>query len=145
MKLILIIIIIMLMMIQSIGATGQSFFKGQANRKAKTVLFQLETIKNAPIDRSIVEEALLEAKGVISFTFDVELYRVTVRYRNDLPPDRLFKKLATLRGMKAKQVIRSASGDEVLIDLFDKKENDSRVNREPAYLDDEEDADPTGK
>ena len=105
----------------------------------------METAKNTPLDRNIIEETLLEAKGVISFTFDVDASRVTVRYRNEIPADRLFKKLATLRGIKTKQVVRGASGDEVLIDLFSTKENENRINREPAYLDDEDDVDPTGK
>ncbi|XP_016299358.1 armadillo repeat-containing protein 1-like, partial [Sinocyclocheilus anshuiensis] len=59
------------------------FFLGSTNKRAKTVVLQIDGLDDSA-RRSLCEEALLKIKGVISFTFQMAVKRCVVRIRSDL-------------------------------------------------------------
>ncbi|TKC43751.1 hypothetical protein EI555_004364, partial [Monodon monoceros] len=63
--------------------------------------------------RNLCEEALLKIKGVISFTFQMAVQRCVVRIRSDLKAEALASAIASTKVMKAQQVVKSESGEEV--------------------------------
>uniref|UniRef100_A0A8B9JPW6 Armadillo repeat-containing protein 1 n=1 Tax=Astyanax mexicanus TaxID=7994 RepID=A0A8B9JPW6_ASTMX len=59
------------------------FFLGSTNKRAKTVVLQIDGLDDSS-RRSLCEEALLKIRGVISFTFQMAVKRCVVRIRSDL-------------------------------------------------------------
>ncbi|TRZ02310.1 hypothetical protein DNTS_009711 [Danionella cerebrum] len=59
------------------------FFLGSTNKRAKTVVLQIDGLDDSS-RRGLCEESLLKIKGVISFTFQMAVKRCVVRIRSDL-------------------------------------------------------------
>ncbi|XP_012934316.1 armadillo repeat-containing protein 1-like [Heterocephalus glaber] len=88
--------------------------------------------------RNLCEEALLKIKGVISFTFQTAVQRCVVQICSDLKTDRLASAIASTNVMKAQQVVKSESGEEMLV-LFQGAPVEVEENTElPDYLPEDE-------
>ncbi|XP_018599771.1 armadillo repeat-containing protein 1 [Scleropages formosus] len=114
------------------------FFLGATNKRAKTVVLEIDGLDDAS-RRSLCEEALLKIRGVISFTFQMAVKRCVVRIRSDLKAEALGTAIASTKVMKAKQVVKGDDGSEVMIPF----EADSQVEVEqntdiPDYLPEDE-------
>lgn len=92
------------------------FFLGSSNKRAKTVILQIDGLDDSG-RRSLCEEALLKIRGVISFTFQMTVKRCIVRIRSDLKAEALASAIASTQVMKAQQVVKGENGEEVLIPL----------------------------
>ncbi|XP_069777482.1 armadillo repeat-containing protein 1 [Narcine bancroftii] len=90
------------------------FFLGSTNKRAKTVTLQIDGLDDSS-RRNICEEALLKIKGVISFTFQMTVKRCIVRIRSDLKAEALASAIAATKILKAQQVIKNESGEEMLV------------------------------
>uniref|UniRef100_A0A3P9MEF1 Armadillo repeat-containing protein 1 n=1 Tax=Oryzias latipes TaxID=8090 RepID=A0A3P9MEF1_ORYLA len=90
------------------------FFLGSSNKRAKTVVLQIDGLDDSS-RRSLCEEALLKIRGVISFTFQMAVKRCIVRIRSDLKAEALGSAIASTQVMKAQQVVKTENGDEVLV------------------------------
>ncbi|CAJ1073157.1 armadillo repeat-containing protein 1-like [Xyrichtys novacula] len=90
------------------------FFLGSSNKRAKTVILHIDGLDDSS-RRSLCEEALLKIRGVISFTFQMTVKRCIVRIRSDLKAEALASAIASTQVMKAQQVVKGESGEEVLI------------------------------
>ncbi|KAF7691636.1 armadillo repeat-containing protein 1 [Silurus meridionalis] len=114
------------------------FFLGSTNKRAKTVVLQIDGLDD-PTRRSLCEEALLKIRGVISFTFQMAVKRCVVRIRSDLKAEALGTAIASTKVMKAQQVMKGEDGNEVMVPL----QEDSGVEVEqnldlPDYLPEDE-------
>ncbi|XP_048832137.1 armadillo repeat-containing protein 1 isoform X2 [Brienomyrus brachyistius] len=109
------------------------FFLGTNNKRAKTVVLQIDGLDDTS-RRSMCEEALLKIRGVISFTFQMAVKRCVVRIRSDLKAEALGVAIASTKVMKAKQVVKDDEGDE-----DDSLEEEVEQNTDlPEYLPEEE-------
>ncbi|XP_059390815.1 armadillo repeat-containing protein 1-like [Carassius carassius] len=90
------------------------FFLGSTNKRAKTVVLQIDGLDDSA-QRSLCEEALLKIKGVISFTFQMAVKRCVVRIRSDLKAEALGTAIASTKVMKAQQVVKGEDGSEIVI------------------------------
>ncbi|NP_001008609.1 armadillo repeat-containing protein 1 [Danio rerio] len=90
------------------------FFLGATNKRAKTVVLQIDGLDDSS-RRSLCEEALLKIKGVISFTFQMAVKRCVVRIRSDLKAEALGTAIASTKVMKAQQVVKGEDGAELVI------------------------------
>ncbi|XP_036292977.1 armadillo repeat-containing protein 1 isoform X3 [Pipistrellus kuhlii] len=90
------------------------FFLGTTNKRAKTVVLHIDGLDDTS-RRNLCEEALLKIKGVISFTFQMAVQRCVVRIRSDLKAEALASAIASTKVMKAQQVVKSESGEEVTV------------------------------
>ncbi|KAL4635209.1 armadillo repeat-containing protein 1-like [Arapaima gigas] len=114
------------------------FFLGGTNKRAKTVVLEIDGLDDAS-RRSLCEEALLKIRGVISFTFQMAVKRCVVRIRSDLKAEALGTAIAATKVLKAKQVVKGDDGGEVIIPF----EADTEVKVEqntdlPDYLPEDE-------
>ena len=88
-----------------------SFFVGVANKKAKTFFIQHSGIKDDST-RTLVEEALLSVRGVISFTFELNAGRVSVRARNELSVETIFYAILNVdEDLSPRQVLKNLQGE----------------------------------
>ncbi|XP_023650482.1 armadillo repeat-containing protein 1 isoform X1 [Paramormyrops kingsleyae] len=115
------------------------FFLGTNNKRAKTVVLQIDGLDDSS-RRSMCEEALLKIRGVISFTFQMAVKRCVVRIRSDLKAEALGVAIASTKLMKAKQVVKDDDGDEVMVPFQeDPLEEEVEQNTDlPEYLPEEE-------
>uniref|UniRef100_A0A672SZW1 Armadillo repeat-containing protein 1 n=1 Tax=Sinocyclocheilus grahami TaxID=75366 RepID=A0A672SZW1_SINGR len=90
------------------------FFMGSTNKRAKTVVLQIDGLDDSA-RRSLCEEALLKIKGVISFTFQMAVKRCVVRIRSDLKAEALGTAIASTKFMKAQQVVKGEDGSELRV------------------------------
>lgn len=90
------------------------FFLGSSNKRAKTVVLHIDGLDD-PSHRVLCEEALLKIRGVISFTFQMATKRCVVRIRSDLKAEALASAIAATQVMTAQQVLKTETGDEVLV------------------------------
>ncbi|KAK2505242.1 hypothetical protein MC885_007413 [Smutsia gigantea] len=102
------------------------FFLGTTNKRAKTSR------------RNLCEEALLKIKGVISFTFQMAVQRCVVRIRSDLKAEALASAIASTKVMKAQQVVKSESGEEMLVPFQDTPVEVEQNTELPDYLPEDE-------
>ncbi|MEQ2215904.1 Armadillo repeat-containing protein 1, partial [Xenoophorus captivus] len=72
------------------GRRKAQFFLGSSNKRAKTVILQIDGLDD-PGRRSLCEETLLKIRGVISFTFQMAVKRCIVRIRSDLKAEVLIR------------------------------------------------------
>ncbi|XP_052451347.1 armadillo repeat-containing protein 1 isoform X2 [Carassius gibelio] len=93
------------------------FFLGGTNKRAKTVVLQIDGLDDSA-RRSLCEEALLKIKGVISFTFQMAVKRCVVRIRSDLKAEALGTAIASTKVMKAQQVVKGEDGSEQRVMQF---------------------------
>ncbi|XP_043921389.1 armadillo repeat-containing protein 1 [Protopterus annectens] len=113
------------------------FFLGATNKRAKTVVLHIEGLDDQS-RRSLCEETLLKIKGVISFTFQMALKRCIVRIRSDLKAEALGTAIASTKVLKAQQVLKDESGDEMLVPFQDAPEEVEQNTDLPDYLPEEE-------
>uniref|UniRef100_A0A673NKX8 Armadillo repeat-containing protein 1 n=1 Tax=Sinocyclocheilus rhinocerous TaxID=307959 RepID=A0A673NKX8_9TELE len=90
------------------------FFLGSTNKRAKTVVLQIDGLDDSA-RRSLCEEALLKIKGVISFTFQMAVKRCVVRIRSDLKAEALGTAIASTKVMKAQHVVKGEDGSDIVI------------------------------
>ncbi|XP_063113456.1 armadillo repeat-containing protein 1 isoform X2 [Cavia porcellus] len=88
--------------------------------------------------RNLCEEALLKIKGVISFTFQMAVQRCVVRIRSDLKAEALASAIASTKVMKAQQVVKSESGEEMLVPFQDTPVEVEENTELPDYLPEDE-------
>lgn len=81
---------------------------GQHNSTAKVVSLHIEGLCSQS-DKERCEEKLLDVRGVISFTFDMERRRCVVRVKSDLSPRVLIQAIRSTGTMSAMQVANSAA------------------------------------
>ncbi|MBN3303640.1 ARMC1 protein, partial [Amia calva] len=113
------------------------FFINSSNKKAKSVTLHIQGLDNTN-HRGLCEEALLKVKGVISFTFQMALKRCTVRIRSDLPTESLASAIAATKVLKAQQVVKNETGQEVLIPLRTTHATVQENSNLPDYLPEDE-------
>jgi hypothetical protein len=65
---------------------SSSFFRGNLNKNARTLTLHIGGLDN-DARRKLAEDALLQVKGVVSFTFEMAASRVIVRARNEVAPE----------------------------------------------------------
>ncbi|XP_075059274.1 armadillo repeat-containing protein 1-like isoform X1 [Mixophyes fleayi] len=92
------------------------FFISSSNKRAKTIMLHIHGLDDLE-RKSLCEEVLLKVKGVISFTFQIARRRCTVRVKPDLATESLTSAIAETKVMKAQQVIKHESGNEVYLPL----------------------------
>lgn len=90
------------------------FFLGNANKRAKTLTLYINGLDDTS-RRGECEEALLKVRGVISFTFQMELKRCIIRIRSDLTAETLGAAISSTGVLSAQQVVKREDGSEVLI------------------------------
>ncbi|KAK7825082.1 hypothetical protein U0070_014839 [Myodes glareolus] len=113
------------------------FFLGTTNKRAKTVVLQIDGLDDTS-RRNLCEEALLKIKGVISFTFQMAVQRCVVRIRSDLKAEALASAIASTKVMKAQQVVKSESGEEMLVPFQDAPVEVEENTELPDYLPEDE-------
>ncbi|XP_007894929.1 armadillo repeat-containing protein 1 isoform X2 [Callorhinchus milii] len=113
------------------------FFLGSTNKRAKTVVLQIDGLDDAS-RRNMCEEALLKIKGVISFTFQMGVKRCVVRIRSDLKAEALASAIAATKVLKAQQVIKNETGEEVLVHFQDTPVDVEQNTDLPDYLPEDE-------
>uniref|UniRef100_A0A8C5JTK8 Armadillo repeat-containing protein 1 n=1 Tax=Jaculus jaculus TaxID=51337 RepID=A0A8C5JTK8_JACJA len=121
-------------------ADGDSF--NEMNSHRRKAQFSLGTTNNHGFDdtsrRNLCEEALLKIKGVISFTFQMAVQRCVVRIRSDLKAEALASAIASTKVMKAQQVVKSESGEEMLVPFQDTPVEVEENTELPDYLPEDE-------
>ncbi|XP_076869525.1 armadillo repeat-containing protein 1 [Brachyhypopomus gauderio] len=124
-----------------VGASSRrkaQFFLGSSNKRAKTVVLQIDGLDD-PIRRSLCEEALLKIRGVISFTFQMAVKRCVVRIRSDLKAEALGTAIASTKVMRAQQVVKGEDGGEVIVPFQEDSDVVVEQNTDlPDYLPEEE-------
>lgn len=131
-----------------------SFFIGNMNKTARTVTLQVNGMDSLA-NRKMIEEKLLGVKGVVSFTFDMEMTRVIIRARMAVTAEMLCKCIASTKVMEASQIVRNNAGEEVVLSfgntktqptLHDKENGGATTGaatpKKSIYLDDEDDDTP---
>ncbi|KAM6214259.1 armadillo repeat-containing protein 1 [Rhynchocyon petersi] len=113
------------------------FFLGSTNKRAKTVVLHIDGLDDTS-RRNLCEEALLKIKGVISFTFQMAVQRCVVRIRSDLKAEALASAIASTKVMKAQQVVKSESGEEMLVPFQDTPVEVEQNTDLPDYLPEDE-------
>ncbi|KAM5156988.1 armadillo repeat-containing protein 1 isoform 2-T3 [Mantella aurantiaca] len=113
------------------------FFLGATNKRAKTVVLHIDGLDDTS-RRSLCEDALLKIKGVISFTFQMAVQRCVVRIRSDLKAEALATAIASTKVMKAQQVVKGESGEELLVPFQDTPVDVEQNTDLPDYLPEDE-------
>lgn len=113
------------------------FFLGATNKRAKTVVLHIDGLEDTS-RRSLCEDALLKIKGVISFTFQMAVQRCVVRIRSDLKAEALATAIASTKVMKAQQVVKAESGEELLVSFQDTPVDVEQNTDLPDYLPEDE-------
>ncbi|CAH2250403.1 armadillo repeat-containing 1-like [Pelobates cultripes] len=96
--------------------TKPQFFISSCNKRVKTVTLHIHGLDDME-KKNICEEALLKVRGVISFTFQLAMRRCTIRVKSDLATECLASAIAETKVLKAQQVIKNESGNEVYVPL----------------------------
>ncbi|KAM9307850.1 armadillo repeat-containing protein 1 [Gastrophryne carolinensis] len=113
------------------------FFLGPTNKRAKTVVLHIDGLDDTS-RRSLCEDALLKIRGVISFTFQMAVQRCVVRIRSDLKAEALATAIASTKVLKAQQVVKGESGEEMLIPFQDTPVDVEQNTDLPDYLPEDE-------
>ncbi|KAI7792569.1 armadillo repeat-containing protein 1 [Triplophysa rosa] len=104
------------------------FFLGATNKRAKTVVLQIDGLDDST-RRSLCEEALLKIKGVISFTFQMAVKRCVA----------LGTAIASTKVMQAQQVVKREDGSEIVIPFQEDSDVPVEQNMSlPDYLPEDE-------
>jgi len=74
-----------------------------------------EVCLNLQEARKLVEDKLLEVKGMISFTFNMPLQRCYVRVRQDIQPEDLCQAVSATGSFFPQQVVKNENGEEVSV------------------------------
>jgi len=93
--------------------TSQKFFIGGANKRAKTIILQIEGLEEA--NKKLCEDAILKVRGVVSFTFNLAKKRCIVRVIDSVSSKSLCQTIADTKLLSAEQVVKNKSGEEVVL------------------------------
>lgn len=112
-------------------------------KNSKLIVLQLRGLLNK-CDRDVCMRLLLQVKGVISITFDMNKKRCIVRSKLEVRPESLVHAIAKTQSIHAQQVVKNDSGEELFLSFG--THNDS-LNKEngadlPDYLPDDEELQP---
>ncbi|XP_045157272.1 armadillo repeat-containing protein 1-like [Mercenaria mercenaria] len=112
-------------------------------KNSKIIVLQLKGLLNK-CDRDVCMRLLLQVKGVISITFDMNKKRCIVRAKLDVRPESLVQAIAKTQSIHAQQVVKNDSGEEMFLSFGTRndklnKENESDL---PDYLPDDEELQP---
>jgi len=94
-------------------ATSQKFFIGGANKRAKTIILQIEGLEEQ--NKKLCEEAILKVRGVVSFTFNLPKKRCIVRVMDSVSAKSLCQTISDTKVLSAEQVVKNKSGEEVVL------------------------------
>ncbi|XP_046566803.1 armadillo repeat-containing protein 1-like [Haliotis rubra] len=110
------------------------------SHKHKSVILQLRGITDRS-DRELCMKLLLQVKGVISITFDMNKKRSILRVKNDVKPESLVQAVARSQTMAAQQVVRDDNGEELFLSFRSLMEDAEKENSDmPSYLADDADS-----
>ncbi|XP_048256244.1 armadillo repeat-containing protein 1-like [Haliotis cracherodii] len=110
------------------------------SHKHKSVILQLRGITDRS-DRELCMKLLLQVKGVISITFDMNKRRSILRVKNDVKPESLVQAVARSQTMAAQQVVRDDNGEELFLSFRSLMEEAEKENSDmPSYLADDADS-----
>ncbi|XP_067930026.1 armadillo repeat-containing protein 1-like [Watersipora subatra] len=101
----------------------------------KTITLHIDGLHDKS-DMEICRARLLTVKGVVSITFDLAKHRSIIRVRPELSSQVLATAIHESNTMIARQVVRSETGEEALIDLHEAVSDDKENTTLPAYLSD---------
>ena len=104
---------------------------GTTNKCVKTVVLHIDGLDDMS-RRNLCEVALLKIKGVISFTFQMAVQRCVVRIHSDRKA--LASAIASTQFTKAQQVVKSKSGEEMLVPFQDTPVEAEQNTELPDYL-----------
>ena len=102
------------------------------NNNNKTIV--LRVAMTSPRVRTVCEDALLSVRGVVSFTFDGEANRFTVRARKDVEAEMLFDAiLDSDDSIEICQVVKTADGkvSDLFLFIHNKQTNNQQTNNSP--------------
>ncbi|XP_069126106.1 armadillo repeat-containing protein 1-like [Argopecten irradians] len=128
--------------------TGQSSKKNSTsknnrsvlNGKSKHIVLQIRGLIDKA-DRELVMRLLLQVKGVVSITFDLNKKRCILRTKQDIKPETLVQAIAKSQTMTAQQVIKDDNGEEILLSFGSNHQDMDKENTTlPDYLPDEVDS-----
>ncbi|KAK3091649.1 hypothetical protein FSP39_021555 [Pinctada imbricata] len=91
-------------------------------------------------DRDVVMRLILQVKGVISVTVDLNKKRCQLRTKPDVKPETLVQSVAKSMTMTAQQVVKDENGEEVLLSFGNPKDMDKENTTLPDYLPDDMDS-----
>jgi armadillo repeat-containing protein 1 len=117
----------------SAATSTTSFFKPAATQDARNVILQVNGLDDLR-SRKLLENQLLTVKGVISFTMDMSMSRVTVRIRSSVTAQTLCEAIADSQTLTAQEVVKDHDGREVVLSFGPSPGSSSR----PQYIDEEE-------
>ncbi|XP_057313129.1 armadillo repeat-containing protein 1-like isoform X1 [Hydractinia symbiolongicarpus] len=100
--------------VHTVAPTSQKFFVGSSNKKAKLIVLQITGLHDEST-KKMCEEALLQVRGVVSFTFNMTKHRCMVRVVQTVSGEMLCKAVEKTKILTAEQVIRNQSGEEVVL------------------------------
>ncbi|XP_075682295.1 armadillo repeat-containing protein 1 isoform X2 [Rhinoderma darwinii] len=121
------------------GSSILSRMPGQQRKDEKRIGNDVELAKrHSESRRSLCEDALLKIKGVISFTFQMAVQRCVVRIRSDLKAEALATAIASTKVMKAQQVVKGETGEELLVAFQDTSVDVEQNTDLPDYLPEDE-------
>ncbi|XP_071836281.1 armadillo repeat-containing protein 1-like [Apostichopus japonicus] len=118
--------------------SSKGFFLGTNKQNSKVVVLQVHGLKDQ-MCRKVCEDELLKVKGLISFTFDMQKSRCTLRVKKEMRAETLVAAVARTTVMFADQVLKNEHGEEIILSFGSKpaladKENTSL----PEYLPEED-------
>lgn len=119
-----------------------NFFRGGSAKKmqSRIIILEVEGLVDLQ-ERKQVEDALLSVRGTISFTFEMQRERVTIRARKDIGPERLCRAIyEKYSHLLPRQVGKDQYGEDQLIDYIGLTGSDE-VSAAPEYLEDDDDQD----
>lgn len=108
--------------------------KTKSNGRTKHIILQIRglIVKN---DKDVIMRLLLQVKGVISITFDLNQQRCILRTKQDVKPETLAQAVAKSQTMTAQQVVKDENGEEKYISFgSNMKEVDKENMSLPSYL-----------
>lgn len=110
--------------------------KSKSSSKTKHIILQIKGMIDKS-DRELLMRLLLQVKGVVSITFDLNKKRCILRTKQEVKPEQLVQSVCKSQTMTAQQVVRDDRGEEVLISFgTNMKEVDKENTTLPDYLPD---------
>lgn len=102
-------------------------------KKTKVITLQIEGLIGQDKKQECIDE-VIQIKGVISLTFNMNMQRCIVRAKPELSAENLAGAIQKTKTMKAKQVVKDENGEEVFLEFDEIEDNNSAY---PAYLDED--------
>ncbi|PIK55982.1 putative armadillo repeat-containing protein 1 [Apostichopus japonicus] len=96
--------------------SSKGFFLGTNKQNSKVVVLQVHGLKDQ-MCRKVCEDELLKVKGLVSFTFDMQKSRCTLRVKKEMRAETLVAAVARTTVMFADQVLKNEHGESVYLPL----------------------------